>query len=1133
MMRARQPDTDTDTDIDTPDHAALKKQIEELQRHNATLEAQVRQRTFELQVLYDLSHQIGYSLNYDELFRLMLQHLHRVVPYVVSGSLLTLSEPYDLFIQYTRPLSPALLEEIQQRMVMTLERMGEKAITTNQVHLRTSELGSSATRLPISSIGSVFQVPLIVGPQRDVVGLLFVGAEQDEAFQEEHVRLLYTVANQASVAIQQLRALLDMEEQRLESLVANLPDGIVLLDDQRRMVLVNMAGRDYLSLLAAPFEMGDVLSHLAQQSLEPLLQACPVRGHEVVVEREGEMRRVFEIATQPMSVSIPLLSEFSLVTERDTLSRPPSGWTLIIRDITGRKRAEEEIRNLNVELEQRVIERTAQLETANRDLRNEIVVRKQAEEDLRRERDLLRSIMETSPVGIIVADCTGQFVFANPHAERVLGIPRAAIVQRTFAAPEWKLTDYQGTPLPEDETAFHRVATTGKPVRDVEHAIECPNGSRGLLSINAAPLCDGAGEVERVVFTVRDVTRRVRAEEALRLSEAKLRLIMLQMPSILWTTNTSLQVTEMLGAGLLRFGYNQNRFIQQTIHDGSEDGSDIAASLAAHRRALRGLSAGYEMHFEDRDFEVRVDSLRDKEGQIIGCIGLALDITERKQVEEEIRTLNQELEQRVLERTAQLEAANQDLEIEVQERKRAEADLQEAWKAAEAATRAKSEFLANMSHEIRTPLNAVIGMTRLLLDTSLSPDQRDFIQTIRISGESLLAIINDVLDLSKIEAGKMELVYEPFDLRDSLEKSLHLVAARAVEKGLTLTYTIDPHLPTRLMGDKARLRQIFINLLSNAVKFTEHGKIVVSVRGIADGESVIGAFPSPFLEHPTPDPRPPTPDPRPRYEVQVSVRDTGIGIPPTYQQRLFQSFSQVDTSPTRKYGGTGLGLVISKNLAEMMGGRMWVESEEEKGSTFHFTFLTEVVPNSESHSSIHHAPQEREEPLWTFPGPILPFPPSEQGSTEEGAGAADSSLPEQERLGQRHPLDILLVEDNLFNQKVALRFLEKLGYRADVAENGVEALEALEQRLYDVVLMDVQMPRMDGTETTRRIRGHWPAHQQPRIIAMTAHALRGDRERFIEGGMDDYISKPVQLEELVAALERVSSRHPRQPQPGE
>ena len=212
-MMARRPDTDTDTDIDdidAPDRAALKKQIEELQRRNATLEAQVRQRTFELQVLYDLSHQIGYSLNYDELFRLMLQHLHRVVPYVVSGSLLTLSEPYDLFIQYTRPLRPALLEEIQQRMVMTLERMGEKAITTNQVHLRTSELGSSATRLPISSIGSVFQVPLIVGPQRDVVGLLFVGAEQDHAFQEEHVRLLYAVANQASVAIQQLRALLDM-----------------------------------------------------------------------------------------------------------------------------------------------------------------------------------------------------------------------------------------------------------------------------------------------------------------------------------------------------------------------------------------------------------------------------------------------------------------------------------------------------------------------------------------------------------------------------------------------------------------------------------------------------------------------------------------------------------------------------------------------------------------------------------------------------------------------------------------------------------------------------------------------------------------------------------------------------------
>ncbi|NJN65676.1 MAG: PAS domain S-box protein [Chloroflexaceae bacterium] len=1104
----------------------MTEPFEELQKHATTLEAQVRQRTFELQVLYDLSHQIGYSLNYDDLFRLMLQHLHRVVPYVVSGSFLALSEPYDLFIQYTRPLSPTLLEEIQQRMLMTMERIGEKSIVSGQVHLRTAELGNSVTRLPIASIGSVFQVPLIVGPQREVVGLLFIGAEQPQAFQEEHVRLLYTVANQAAVAIQQLRALLDMEEQRLESLVANLPDGVLLLDDQRRLVLVNMAGREYLSLLAAQVAVGDVLSHLAQQALEPLLQACPVRGHEVVVEREGKAHRVFEIATQPMSVSVPLLADFSLVTERATVSRPPSGWTIIIRDITGRKRAEEEIRTLNVQLEQRVMERTAQLETANHDLRHEIVVRKKTEEELRRERDVLRSIMETSPVGIMMADRTGRFVFANPHAERVLGIPKEQIVRRTHASPEWKFTDYQGTPITEEATAFRRVMATGKTVRDVQHAITCPDGSRGLLSINAAPLCDETGEVERVVFTVRDVTRRVRAEEALRLSETKLRMIMSQMPSILWTTDAFLQVTDLLGAGLARFGYDQNHFIQKTIQDDPAEGGQMTASLAAHRRALRGLSAGYEMRFEDRDFEVRVDSLRDKDGQIIGCIGLALDITERKQVEEEIRTLNQELEQRVLERTAQLEATNQELEIEVLERKRAEADLQEAWKAAEAATRAKSEFLANMSHEIRTPLNAVIGMTRLLLDTELSADQRDFVQTILISGESLLAIINDVLDLSKIEAGKMDLGYEPFDLRDSLEKSLHLVAARAAEKHLTLTCAIADEVPTRLIGDKARLRQILINLLSNAVKFTEQGEVAVFV--------TCASLPSPSgAAESAPEPDPP-PAPRPAYEIHVSVRDTGIGIPQRYQGRLFQSFSQVDTSPSRKYGGTGLGLVISKNLAELMGGRMWVESEEGKGSTFHFTFLTEAAP---SRGTDPGSLREGETPPRWLTTPVIPSPLI----SLDGKGtalpspypyeAAPRSSPGLPLMGQRHPLDILLVEDNLFNQKVALRFLEKLGYHADVAENGLEALAALEWRRYDVVLMDVQMPRMDGMETTRRIRGMFADHLRPRIIAMTAHALRGDRERFLEGGMDDYISKPVQLEELVAALELVPGRQPQEPQP--
>jgi signal transduction histidine kinase/ligand-binding sensor domain-containing protein/DNA-binding response OmpR family regulator len=407
----------------------------------------------------------------------------------------------------------------------------------------------------------------------------------------------------------------------------------------------------------------------------------------------------------------------------------------------------------------------------------------------------------------------------------------------------------------------------------------------------------------------------------------------------------------------------------------------------------------------------------------------------------------------------QVVARTKDLQEERDRAEQARLEAERARQEAEQADRAKSEFLANMSHEIRTPMNAVIGMTSLLLGAGLPPQHREHVETIRASGEGLLALLNDILDFSKVSAGRLELAEAPFDVRACVDDVVDLHAAAAAAKKVGLRRQVDSGVPHVVVSDSSRVRQILINLVSNALKFTSAGEIVVAVSAGAVGADGL-------------------------RELRFSVSDTGIGIPPERLDRLFKPFSQADASTARHFGGTGLGLAISRNLAEILGGGLWVESEPGRGSVFHFQLRC------------------REE----APTTLLETQPF--------------SLESLRPMNLPPGLRILVAEDNTVNQKVALLMLERLGYRADVAADGFEALAALRRQSYDVVLMDVQMPGMDGLEAARRIRAEWPEHR-PYVVAVTAHALLGDREACLAAGMDDYLSKPLRIEDMRAALMRM------------
>ena len=668
--------------------------------------------------------------------------------------------------------------------------------------------------------------------------------------------------------------------------------------------------------------------------------------------------------------------------------------------------------------------------------------RRLAELALRHSNQRLASVFNAVTNGLLVFDAAGNIVECNAAASRMLG--RAA----AHGAGQWDGVHEDGRRFSAPEHPVAQALASGRPVRDVVMGVP-PGAAPGSgaagdtcwLSVNVEPLRDEHGPGSMLVASLTDITYRKRSEDALRQGEQRLQEIIQMMPIGLFIKDKDSRMLLMNRACEQQFGYTFDE-----LNNGDYSVFHAPEEAAAFRaRDLEAFAGRALIDFEETIWNPALGQARqlrtfkkpvyDAHGAPAYLICMAIDISDSKANERALRELNEHLEERVAQRTAQLEEARQQ---------------------AEEASAAKGQFLAKMSHEIRTPMNGVIGMAYLALKTELAPRQRDYLEKIRFAGEHLLRIIDDILDISKIEAGKLEIEDVDFSLEHVIQTLTTVVAPKAASRGLRLAFDIDPALPPVLRGDPLRLGQVLINYVNNAIKFSEQGSIEVSVRQLlADDIACL---------------------------LRFEVRDHGIGLSDAEQGKLFQAFQQADTAITREYGGTGLGLAICKQLAQLMGGEVGVRSAPGAGSTFWFTARLGVSPRG-------------------LPDVI--------NEVNAAAAALLDSARSTAAMQALKDARILLVEDNTFNQQIALEMLEEAGSSVCLANNGAEALDLLHQAAFDCVLMDVQMPLMDGLEATRRIRAD-PALAATRVLAMTATATKDDRERCLQAGMDDFIAKPIQ-----------------------
>jgi PAS domain S-box-containing protein len=819
------------------------------------------------------------------------------------------------------------------------------------------------------------------------------------------------------------------------------------------------------------------------------------------------------------------------------------------------------IRENITDLDMKIRERTSALAGANEQLTLEIKERKQAEDAIQVEKAYLEQLFESAQEAIVMVDNDDTISHVNSDFTRVFGYARDEALGKS-------IDDLIAPPDLRDEA----VSVTKRAAKGQRVALETIRQRKdGVLidvSVLASPIIVGSEQVGRYGI-YRDITKRKQAEEGLRESEEKYRTLFEDSVDAIYVTTREGEFVDANQSTLDLFGYTREEMMAintRELYADHRDGRKFQRDIE-----LNGFVRDYEVNLRQKDgkkihclFNVRVRRAGD--GRIVGYEGIIRDITERKRMIEE---------------------------------------LQKAKQAAEAANQAKSQFLASMSHEIRTPMNAIIGMAELLRETPLTPEQHQYVQVFSSAGDNLLNIINDILDISKVEAGHLDLETVDFDLKEIVENTCDVLALRAHEKGLEVACHIAPELPTYLIGDHGRLRQILINLVGNAVKFTEKGEVVVEVKSQNSDPQERGSG---------------------DVELLFSVADTGIGVPPEKADAIFDSFTQADTSTTREHGGTGLGLTISKRLVELMGGRIWVESQVDQGSTFYFTarfqlqaeparpiqqvavdikgmkvlvvddnaanrvilgkmltrsgalvsevdsgkggiaeiknavksddsyqllLLDSLMPGMDGFGMVENLKRELDIPDMTImmltsdrrsndiirckelgiaAYLVKPIKSSElfkaittaigkKKVVHEEVAVSKIAAPED-----LQPLNILLVEDSEDNRLLIQSYLKKTPYRLDMAENGEVGVEKFKSVKYNLVLMDMQMPVMDGYTAIREIR-KWEGKEGlagTPIVAFTAHATKGEEQKSLDAGCIAHLTKPIKKAKLLEAIETYS-----------
>ena len=649
----------------------------------------------------------------------------------------------------------------------------------------------------------------------------------------------------------------------------------------------------------------------------------------------------------------------------------------------------------------------------------DISERRKMQAALHTSEERLRTIAANAPIILFALDRAGVFILSEGKGLAGLGRKPGEVVGRSI------FDVYREVPPILDNV---RRALAG------DAFTACIEVAGSAFESWYSPVRNSSGDVTGVIGVAVDITERVKAEQQLRLSEERWQLAVRGNNDGLWDWDARTKQVFYSARWKQILGYEDHEISnspeewESRVHP--DDFPRVQKVLDDHlNRKTAYYTPEYRIRAKDGTYKwvlARGQALWDEQGQAVRMVGSHTDITERKLAEQA---------------------------------------LERAKEQAEAANRAKSEFLANMSHEIRTPMNGVLGMIGLVLETELARAQKDHLETARHSAESLLSLLNDILDLSKIEAGRLELVSATFHLRESLADAVRMFAVTAQQKGLILKTEVEPDAPDWLLGDQVRLRQIVSNLVGNAIKFTERGEVKLRVEVATRLDT--------------------------RVTLHFTVSDTGIGIPQEKQAWIFEPFRQVDGSMTRRYEGTGLGLAICTRLVELMGGQIRVNSVPGEGSTFHFTAPFDLSDQA---------------PLRTDP--------SQSGSVAALAKASS-----------RKPLRLLVAEDNIVNQNLIVAVLKKDGHDVVLAKNGFEVIEAIKTQSFDLIIMDVQMPRMDGFETTSAIReAERGSGRHVPIVAMTAHAMKGDREQCIQVGMDDYLTKPVDFTKLRATLEKWATR---------